>query len=102
MAIISVEGAIMGGEGFVKHQIDRVREDEHVKAIVLRVDSPGGTVTGSDYIYHHLKALAKKADSRSWSAWAASRPAATTFRWRPATTTRPSTPSPPPGPARSA
>lgn len=60
IAIISVEGTIMGGEGYVKHQIDRVREDENVKAIVLRVDSPGGTVTGSDYIYHHLKDLAKE------------------------------------------
>ena len=60
VAIISVEGAILGGEGYVKHQIDRVRDDEHVKAIVLRVDSPGGTVTGSDYIYHHLKQLAKE------------------------------------------
>ncbi|MBI3837888.1 MAG: signal peptide peptidase SppA [Planctomycetia bacterium] len=59
VAIIAVEGAILGEEGFVKKQIDRVREDDQVKAVVLRVDSPGGTVTGSDYIYHHLKKLAK-------------------------------------------
>ena len=58
VAIITVEGAIMGEEGFAKKQIDAVQDDEHVKAIVLRVDSPGGTVTGSDYIYHHLKKLA--------------------------------------------
>jgi protease-4 len=58
VAIITVEGTILHGEGFVKHQIDRVREDQKVKAIVLRVESPGGTVTGSDYIYHHLKKLA--------------------------------------------
>ncbi len=57
IAIITVDGTIMGGEGFVKKQIDAVRHDEHVKAVVLRVDSPGGTVTGSDYIYHHLKEL---------------------------------------------
>jgi len=57
VAIITVDGTIMSGEGFVKQQIDAVRRDEHVKAIVLRVDSPGGTVTGSDYIYHHLKQL---------------------------------------------
>ena len=25
--------------------------------VVLRVDSPGGTVTGSDYLYHHIKQL---------------------------------------------
>jgi protease-4 len=57
IAIISVEGAILSGDGFVKKQIDRVRDDKNVKAVVLRVDSPGGTVTGSDYIYHHLKKL---------------------------------------------
>ena len=57
IAIISVEGTILEGNGFVKKQIDRVRDDPHVKAVVLRVDSPGGTVTGSDYIYHHLNEL---------------------------------------------
>ncbi len=57
IAIISIEGVIMEGDGFVKQQIDRIREDSNVKAIVVRVDSPGGTVTGSDFIYHHLKKL---------------------------------------------
>jgi protease IV len=28
--------------------------------VVLRIDSPGGTVTGSDYIYHHLRKLAEE------------------------------------------
>lgn len=59
VAIISIEGVIASGDGFVKRQIDRVKEDENVKAIVVRVDSPGGTVTGSDYILHHLKELRK-------------------------------------------
>lgn len=57
VAIISIEGVIMEGDGFVKHQIDRIRKDDNVKAVVVRVDSPGGTVTGSDYIYHHLTRL---------------------------------------------
>lgn len=57
VAIISLTGVIVEGDGFVKRQIDRVRDDESVKAIVLRIDSPGGTVTGSDYIYHHLTRL---------------------------------------------
>lgn len=57
IAIIDVSGVIMEGDGFVKKQIDMVREDESVKAVVIRVDSPGGTVTGSDYILHHLKKL---------------------------------------------
>ena len=57
VAIISITGVIMGGEGYVKNQIDRVRDDDSVKAIVVRVDSPGGTVTGSDYLFHHLNKL---------------------------------------------
>jgi protease IV len=60
VAIIAVEGTIMGDESFVKKQIDHVADDDHVKAVVLRIDSPGGTVTGSDYIYHHVKLLAEK------------------------------------------
>ena len=60
IAIISVEGAILEGRGFVKRQIDRVRNDANVRAVVLRVDSPGGTVTGSDYLYHHLTELARQ------------------------------------------
>ena len=62
VAVISVRGIIMEGDGFVKRQIDRVRQDERVKAVVVRIDSPGGTVTGSDYIYHHLKKLREERD----------------------------------------
>lgn len=57
ISIISVNGVIMEGDGFVKKQIDWVMKDDDVRAVVLRVDSPGGTVTGSDYIYHHLVKL---------------------------------------------
>jgi len=57
VAIIDVSGLIMEGDGFVKRQIDRVRNDDRVKAVVLRIDTPGGTVTGSDYILHHLNRL---------------------------------------------
>jgi protease-4 len=57
IAIISIEGAIIGEQEFFKQQIDHIRDSEHIRAVVLRVDSPGGTVTGSDYIYHHLKKL---------------------------------------------
>ena len=57
VAILAVEGTIITGEGYFKKQLDRIREDKNVKAVVLRVDSPGGTIAGSDYIYHHLKQL---------------------------------------------
>ena len=61
IAIIDISGAIFDGEdSFAKKQIDRVREDDSVVGIVARINSPGGTVTGSDYIYHHLRELVEE------------------------------------------
>jgi protease-4 len=61
VAILPIEGVILESEdGFVKRAIDTAMQDKNVKAIVLRVDSPGGSVTGSDYIYHHLRKLVKE------------------------------------------
>ncbi|MBN1909580.1 MAG: signal peptide peptidase SppA [Pirellulales bacterium] len=57
VAIITLNGVILEGDGFIKRQIDHALEDENLKAVVLRVDSPGGTVSGSDYILHHLRNL---------------------------------------------
>ena len=58
IAIVEISGAIMGGEGFARHQLDQVKADESVRAIVLRIDSPGGTVSGSDELHYRLKKLA--------------------------------------------
>lgn len=60
VVILSVEGTILEGQGFVKRQIDQATRDPNVKAVVLRVNSPGGTVSGSDYILHHLRKLAEE------------------------------------------
>ena len=60
VAILNIEGVIGEGEGYVKHQIDRIRKDKNVRAVVVRVDSPGGTISGSDYMLHHLKELKKE------------------------------------------
>jgi protease-4 len=57
IAVITLEGTILDGDGFVKRQIDHVRDDTSVKAVVLRINSPGGTVNGADYLYHHLKKM---------------------------------------------
>ena len=34
----------------------RAEKDDHIKAVLLKVSSPGGTVTASDIIYHELSA----------------------------------------------
>lgn len=57
VVVLDASGVIMSGQGFVKQQIEQIRKDESIKGIVLRVDSPGGTVYGSDFMYHHLVKL---------------------------------------------
>jgi len=60
IAILQVEGLISEYDGFVKKQIDQIRDDNDVKAVVLRINSPGGTVAASDYLYHHMKEMARQ------------------------------------------
>jgi protease-4 len=48
-----LNGAIVGSESLVE-QIRDVRDDRSVKAIILRVDSPGGSSVASDVIWREL------------------------------------------------
>jgi len=41
----------------IKEQLTKAAQDDHVKAVVLRINTPGGTVTASDIIYHELKSF---------------------------------------------
>lgn len=83
VAVIVAEGAIMPGtndgaegviaaESFVQ-EIRRARLDDDVKAIVLRVNSPGGEFRASDMIWRELElAKAEKPVIASMSDYAAS------------------------------
>ena len=58
VAIVSLDGAIM--EGLLSHfhmQLEHAAEDDKVKAVVLRINSPGGTITASEEIRHKLLEL---------------------------------------------
>ncbi|MEM1379275.1 MAG: signal peptide peptidase SppA [Pseudomonadota bacterium] len=65
VAVITVEGAIVDGAQetgvasgeFVSRQLRRAREDDDVKAVVLRVDSPGGSVFASELIRNEVQAI---------------------------------------------
>ncbi|MBI1902266.1 MAG: signal peptide peptidase SppA [Planctomycetia bacterium] len=59
IAVIRVEGPLLTSEGYIKRQIDQVVEDEDVKAVVLRVNSPGGLVSATDDLYHQLLEMRK-------------------------------------------
>jgi protease-4 len=39
----------------VREQLDKARLDKNVKAVVVRINSPGGGVTASDTLYHEIK-----------------------------------------------
>ena len=38
-----------------REELTRAAKDEKVKAVVVRINSPGGTVTASDILYHELR-----------------------------------------------
>ena len=67
IAVIYAQGEINGGEGDVDYigegsinrSIKEAREDDDVKAVVLRVDSPGGSALVSDLIWREIE-LTKK------------------------------------------
>jgi len=67
IAIVYAEGTIVDGEGDTREiggeryarQLRRLRQDDTVKAIVLRVNSPGGSATASEHIQRELR-LAKQ------------------------------------------
>jgi protease-4 len=73
VAIVRVEGIIASGSppidpfgtpsgaysGLVVDHLRQAEEDSNVKAVVLRVDSPGGSVVGSDEIYRQVLVMTK-------------------------------------------
>jgi len=67
IAVLSATGVIVGGKSAfdplngpvvgsdtVVDQIQRIRDDDSIRAIVVRIDSPGGSATASDVIWREL------------------------------------------------
>ena len=67
IAVIYAQGEIMGGEGDVnvigegsiKRSLEEARNDDDVKSIVLRVDSPGGNALTSELIWREIEITKK-------------------------------------------
>jgi protease-4 len=64
IAVITVDGVISGQAAdqsgnnlvdLIQAQLDRAGDDKHVKAVILKVDSPGGEVMASDDIYKAIR-----------------------------------------------
>ena len=66
VAVLYAEGAIYdsGKEGIVEgkmlKQIKKIHDDDNVKAVVFRVNSPGGSADASEQIWHAVKTLQEK------------------------------------------
>ena len=72
IALIEVEGMLMNARtgGFLQptenklslftQQMEQAARDDQVKAVVLRINSPGGTVTCSDTMYEMVKKFREK------------------------------------------
>jgi protease-4 len=58
VAIVDIDGVILEGmTGFARRQIDMAAADDSVKAVVVRINSPGGSITASDDLYQRLRTL---------------------------------------------
>ena len=65
IAVILAEGAVAtSGDGLTSEEICKlfkeVREDENIKTVVLRVNSPGGSALASDEIWREVKLTNEK------------------------------------------
>ena len=72
VAMVTVSGMISNGKSSgilsagsnpvsdFRAALDAIAQDDHVKALVLRINSPGGTVTASAMMYQDLLAFKKK------------------------------------------
>jgi len=59
IGIVEIEGVIADGKDAME-DIVRFKEDDGIRGVIVRINSPGGSVGPSQEIYHELKKLAAK------------------------------------------
>jgi protease-4 len=64
VAVVTLSGVLLDGDDSLEKQLAAVRADDSVKAVVLRIDSPGGTISASDTIHKELLRLRDGAHPR--------------------------------------
>lgn len=67
VAVLYASGAIENGKGYqgiqsetIRKEIKELAEDENIKAVVLRISSPGGSANASEEILYELQKLREK------------------------------------------
>lgn len=58
IARIHIDGLITGDEATL-NLLDDLAKSSHVKGVIIRIDSPGGTTAGSEAIYEKIRKIAK-------------------------------------------
>ncbi len=48
----------------IKEELKKAAKDKRIKAVILRINSPGGTVTASDMIYHEIEQFKKNTGTK--------------------------------------
>ena len=61
VGVVEISGVIGGGVRVPVYSrlLDGLRTDRRLKAVVVEIDSPGGTATGSELLYHSLDRVAQ-------------------------------------------
>lgn len=59
IARVQVAGLITGDDEFLK-LLDELQEAKQVRAVLVRIDSPGGTTSGSEAVYGALRRVAEE------------------------------------------
>ncbi len=44
----------------VREELAKAEKDDHVRALIVRINSPGGTITASDVLYHEILAFKQR------------------------------------------
>ncbi|MGK7914625.1 MAG: signal peptide peptidase SppA [Prochloraceae cyanobacterium] len=68
IALVYAQGTIVGGQGDLREiggdrfakELAKLRRDQNVKAVVLRINSPGGSATASEVILRAIQLLRKE------------------------------------------
>jgi protease IV len=59
IARVTIDGTITESRDQLK-MLKKIEEDDNVKAVILFVNSPGGTTTGGEALYEQVREIAKK------------------------------------------
>ena len=63
IAVIKLQGVIDDEQSQEAYrQLKRARNDQHVKGLIIRVDSPGGTISASDQIHNEILKYRRQTD----------------------------------------